>query len=275
MYALDAKTGKIVWEFYLVPKAEGDTVRGPQGATPLDTSTWKNPSGIPITGGGTWTSYTLDPTTGQLYVPGGNPAPDFAIGPREGDESLFRLGCRARRQDRGLQKPFQARAQGLARLGRLHPADLIQTGAASSSWRSRPRMDTSMASISPPTPALSHAGDPDRKCRGGFSPGKAVHFCPGPVGGAEWNSPAYDPQTNLIIIGEVDWCDTVTLQSDDKLRSVAVGQPWSAMATINPFNMYGKEDLLRGLGRMGLRRRRGHRRLEVAAEVQLPDLRRP
>ena len=33
MYALDAKTGKIVWEFFLVPKAEGDVTRGPQGAS--------------------------------------------------------------------------------------------------------------------------------------------------------------------------------------------------------------------------------------------------
>src|SRR6185437_16603237 len=30
MYALDAKTGKVVWEFYLVPKADGDPIRGPQ-----------------------------------------------------------------------------------------------------------------------------------------------------------------------------------------------------------------------------------------------------
>ena len=36
MYALDAKTGKIVWEFYLVPKTNGDIARGPQGTTPLD-----------------------------------------------------------------------------------------------------------------------------------------------------------------------------------------------------------------------------------------------
>jgi alcohol dehydrogenase (cytochrome c) len=40
MYALDAKTGGIVWEFYLVPKVEGDPVRGPLAASPLDTSTW-------------------------------------------------------------------------------------------------------------------------------------------------------------------------------------------------------------------------------------------
>jgi alcohol dehydrogenase (cytochrome c) len=88
MYALDAKTGKIVWEFFLVPRTEGDTIRGPLGATPLDSSTWHTVPGIPISGGGIWTSYTLEPATGQLYVPGGNPAPDFAIGAREG-ENLY------------------------------------------------------------------------------------------------------------------------------------------------------------------------------------------
>ena len=93
MYALDAKTGTIVWEFYLVPKTDGDPARGPQGPTPLEISTWKNAAGIPISGGGAWTSYTLDPATGQLYVPGGNPAPDFAIGPREGPSlSVHPLG---------------------------------------------------------------------------------------------------------------------------------------------------------------------------------------
>ena len=41
-----------------------------------------------MSGGGTWTSYTLDAKTGRLYVPGGNPAPDFAIAAREG-ENLY------------------------------------------------------------------------------------------------------------------------------------------------------------------------------------------
>lgn len=70
MYALDAKTGKIVWEFFLVPKSNDDPVRGPQGASPLNASTWKNVPGAPISGGGIWTSSTLDPITGLLYVPG-------------------------------------------------------------------------------------------------------------------------------------------------------------------------------------------------------------
>ena len=47
MYALDAKTGKIVWEFYLVPKTAGDPARGPQGASPLNGSTWGNAAGTP------------------------------------------------------------------------------------------------------------------------------------------------------------------------------------------------------------------------------------
>src|SRR6202522_204508 len=88
MFALDAKTGKIVWEFFLVPKTEGDMIRGPQGASPLDTSTWINAPGIPISGGASWTSTTLDPATGELYVPVGNPGPAYVIGVRQGD-NLF------------------------------------------------------------------------------------------------------------------------------------------------------------------------------------------
>jgi alcohol dehydrogenase (cytochrome c) len=99
MFALDAKTGKIVWEFFLVPRADGEPARGPLGNSPLDMGSWKNKSGIPVSGGGTWTSYSLDPKTGLLYVPGGNPAPDYAIGAREGDnlysDSVVVLDARA------------------------------------------------------------------------------------------------------------------------------------------------------------------------------------
>jgi len=91
MYALDAKTGHIVWEFYMVPKAPDDVSRGPQAAAAAAAAaqgSWKNGNGIPITGGANWTSYSLDPVTGLLYVPGGNPAPDFAKAVRPGD-NLF------------------------------------------------------------------------------------------------------------------------------------------------------------------------------------------
>ncbi len=75
-----------------------------------------------------------------------------------------------------------------------------------------------------------------------FSAGNSVHFCPGSTGGAEWNGPAYDPNNNLVYIGEVEWCTTVTLQTPKQLEAVPPGQPWSGEATINPFNTWGKAD---------------------------------
>jgi hypothetical protein len=40
-----------------------------------------------------------------------------------------------------------------------------------------------------------------------FTLQKPVHFCPGSVGGADWNQPAYDPQTNQVLIGELRYAD--------------------------------------------------------------------
>src|SRR5262249_7940139 len=75
-----------------------------------------------------------------------------------------------------------------------------------------------------------------------FAVGKPVHFCPGSVGGAEWNGPGYDPQLNLLFIGEVEWCTTVTLMPAEKIAATAPGKPWSGEASINPFNTWGKAD---------------------------------
>ena len=68
-----------------------------------------------------------------------------------------------------------------------------------------------------------------------FAAGKSVHFCPGSTGGAEWNGPAYDPQTNLILTGEVDWCTTVTLQTDEQIAGRRrPAAPWSGEAIAQP-----------------------------------------
>jgi alcohol dehydrogenase (cytochrome c) len=42
---------------------------------------------------------------------------------------------------------------------------------------------------------------------------RGVHSCPGPVGGVEWNGPAYDQLTKQIVVGAVDWC--ATIKSDE------------------------------------------------------------
>ncbi|MGP8121900.1 MAG: pyrroloquinoline quinone-dependent dehydrogenase [Xanthobacteraceae bacterium] len=243
MYALDAKTGKIVWEFYLVPKSASDVTRGPQGATPLDASTWKNTAGSPITGGATWTSYTLDPTTGLLYVPGGNPAPDFATGPRQGP-NLYS----------GSVVVLDARTGAYKGHIKIVPVDwhdwdvssppaIIQTAGGKKLLSLAPK-DGHLYGFDLATHALlyrmpvTRVENPDKT----FSTDAAVHFCPGSVGGAEWNGPAYDPRTNLVLVGEVEWCTTVTLQTPAQIQKSAVGTPWSAEASINPFHTWGTQD---------------------------------
>ena len=244
MYALDAKTGKIVWEFYLVPKAEGDPTRGPLGASPLNASTWGNSmQGVPITGGATWTSYTLDPDTGLLYVPGGNPAPDFAADVREGS-NLYS----------GSVVVLDARTGAYKNHFKIVPKDwhdwdvssapaVIKTAGGKKVLSVAPKdghlygfdLDTNTLLYRQPVTRMENEDAP-------FIVGKPVHFCPGSTGGAEWNGPAYDPPLNLVLIGEVEWCTTVTLKAAEKIAAVAPGKPWSGEASINPFNTWGKAD---------------------------------
>jgi alcohol dehydrogenase (cytochrome c) len=77
-----------------------------------------------------------------------------------------------------------------------------------------------------------------------FTPDKPVHFCPGASGGSEWNGPAYDPDTNLVITGEVDWCTTVKRQTDEQLQDAPYGGPWFGNAMRNPFHLFGRQDAL-------------------------------
>jgi alcohol dehydrogenase (cytochrome c) len=242
MYALDAKTGKIVWEFYLVPKSEGDTVRGPQGASPLDNATWKNIPGAPISGGGAWTSTTLDPAAGLLYVPGGNPAPDFDIGAREG-ENLFTDSVIVLDAKTGAYKNhFKIVPRDWHDWDVSNPPALIRTAGGKRLMAVSPKdgylygFDLADNKLLYKTP-MTKIENVDEA----FSPDKDVHFCPGSVGGGEWSSPAYDPRTNLILTGEVDWCTTVKLQTRQEIVATAPGQPWFGESSLNPFNLFGKQ----------------------------------
>ena len=74
----------------IVPRGPEDIARGPEGkiAPGLLAASWNNAKGFPISGGATCTSYTLDPASELLYVPAGNPAPDFVNAYRSGETYL-------------------------------------------------------------------------------------------------------------------------------------------------------------------------------------------
>ena len=107
-----------------------------------------------------------------------------------GRQFLFRLGRRARRQNRKLQESFPDCAEGLARLGRLQSAhpdsnDGRQTadGGRAERWvplRLRSRQQQ---------PALPRAGDPGRGCRRDFLARQGRPFLPGLGGGRGMEQP--------------------------------------------------------------------------------------
>jgi alcohol dehydrogenase (cytochrome c) len=240
MYALDAMTGNIVWEFFLVPKSEGDTVRGPQGASPLDASTWKNIPGAPISGGGAWTPVTLDPASGLLYVPVGNPAPDFDNSVRQGD-NLFTGSVVVLDAKSGAYKNhFQLVPRDWHDWDVSNPPILIHTAGGTRLMAVSPKdgflygfdLADNKRLYRTPVTTIENVDEP-------FSTDKDVHFCPGAAGGGEWNSPAYDPRTNLIFTGNVDWCTTVRLQTRAEILASPLGEPWTGEKSINPFNEFG------------------------------------
>lgn len=239
IYALDAATGRQVWETYLVPREEDRTKPGSAMAA-LAVKSWGNETQVPITGGATWTSYTLDPERELLYVPGGNPAPDFAVGLRRGENlfanSVIVLNARTGDYVRHFAvvpedfhdwdvsgAPALTTTRGGRRLMTVTPKDgqLYGYDLNSGSRLYATAITTRDNTTTPPTSA-------------------GVRFCPGSQGGSEWNGPAYNPQTNLVYTGSVDWCTTVELANSAKINSVALSQPWSGMA--DDKNVFGKFD---------------------------------
>jgi alcohol dehydrogenase (cytochrome c) len=240
MYALDAKTGKIVWQFFLVPKTEGDTVRGPEGASPLDNSTWKNVPGAPISGGGTWTSTTLDPASGLLYVPVGNPAPDYDNSVRQGDNLFTGSVVVLDAKTGAYKKHFQLVPRDWHDWDVSNPPILINTRGSRRLMAVSPKdghlygfdlADNKLLYRTPVT-RIENVEEP-------FAVDKDVHFCPGAAGGGEWNSAAYDSLTNLIFTGSADWCTTVRLQTREEIAAAPLGQPWTGEKSLNPFNEFG------------------------------------
>jgi alcohol dehydrogenase (cytochrome c) len=181
-----------------------------------------------------------------LYVPAGNPAPDFATGPREGANlytgSVVVLGAKTG----AYRRHFKVVPKDWHDWDVANTPPLIETRSGKRLLSVAPKngylygfdLDSNELLYRTPVTSIENADAI-------FSTNEAVHFCPGSGGGAEWNSPAYDPQTNLILTGEVDWCTAATLQTDAKIQAVGLGQIWPGMATRNPYNVFGAMDSYR------------------------------
>ncbi len=193
--AYEQETGREVWRFYTIPRGKE-----------TGSETWKNWKSARYGGGGSWTTYTLDMASGEVFAPVGNPAPDFVPAHRPGanlfTDSMVVLDART-----GALKWWH---QMLSNDG----LDLDLAAAPMLYWNSRGESMVALGSkdghlygvnreshervfMTPVTTIKKPDHVPNTK---------GVHGCPGPVGGVEWNGPAYDQKTKQIVVGSVDWC---------------------------------------------------------------------
>jgi alcohol dehydrogenase (cytochrome c) len=262
LVAMDAETGKIVWEVKaanaekfealgMTPVAFEDLIIiGPAGSeygvkgwigafklsdgTPVwrfntipddgepGADSWGNADARLRGGGAIWTTPSLDTKTGMLYVPVGNPAPDFFASQRPGSNlytgTMIVLDARTGKLqwykqtvphdthdwDIPVAAPqFTAQIDGRQR-------QVVTLGGKDGLIRLVDR-ETHEELYSVPVTTIKNADvDPTEE---------GVYTCPGVLGGVEWSAPALNPQTDLMIVPAVDWCGT--FKADSESRFVA------------------------------------------------------
>ena len=192
--------GTPVWRFETVP-----------GAKEKGNQSWGNPNNIPLGGGSVWTPFTLDPAKGELYVAVTNPAPDLPGDQRPGDNlytnSMVVLDVHTGKllwhkqmvandsHDYDLTQVsplFTAAVAG-------HTSSLVATVGKDGVIRTVDRNSREVIHKAAVT-TVENSETPVTT--------KGVHACPGVLGGVEWNGPAYNPGTNMLYVGAVDWCAT-------------------------------------------------------------------
>jgi alcohol dehydrogenase (cytochrome c) len=235
IYALDAATGKPAWETYTVPTDVPQP--GNETMQKQARSTWGNAEGIPITGGGTWTSYTLDPDRGLLYVPVGNPGPDFATEVRPGT-NLYTNSILVLDAKTGTYRNNYS----------LVPADFHDWDLGAAPVLATTRSGRRVVAGAPKD-GLLHVYDLTSNTKLFVTPittrqndtvplsTTPLHFCPGSSGGTEWNGPAFSPDTNLFYDGTADWCTTLAIDPAQLARKP--GQTWTGTDLAAQF---GKHD---------------------------------
>jgi alcohol dehydrogenase (cytochrome c) len=241
IYALDAATGRTVWQFTTIPASGAARASWPK-ASPED----------PPSGGATWTSYAIDEANGILYVPAGNPAPDFAHTLRTG-ENLYTNALLALDAKTGRLLSY---VQPLK--GDYHDWDLAAPPALITTKSGRPFVaagskDGHVYGIDRSTVSTQGSGEPNQmtvvskaavttieNADAPFSTERETRFCPGVQGGVEWNGPSYHPGLGLAFVNAIDWCTAVRMQPTAKIKA-GPGDAWTGAEPADGW-LFGRHD---------------------------------
>ncbi len=193
--AFDQESGREVWRFNTVPRGKEP------GA-----ETWKNVGSARYGGGGSWTTFTLDMAAGEVFVPVGNPTPDFIPTHRPGEnlyaDSMLVLDART-----GALKWFYQLVSNDGHDLDLGAAPMLYFDGKAEPMVTFGGKDGHVYGIQRETHKLKFRTPVTTIKNEHVVPTpEGVLACPGPLGGVEWNGPAMDKLNKGIIVGAVDWC---------------------------------------------------------------------
>ncbi len=204
--AFDLKDGKQLWNFDVIPST------GPA------LKTWPADKTKVRAGGGMYSSFALDPTEGSLYVPTGNPGPDFAGNYRPGDNlhtcSVLKLDART----------GELRASHQFAKNDIHDWDIAASPVLITSKAGTKlvavggkngylyALDRNLRKVAwqVPVTTIENVEAP-------ITP-EGTRFCPGTQGGVNWYGPAYSPAQNALYVNSIDWCTTIKLGGPETLQ---------------------------------------------------------
>lgn len=182
------------WRYYALPQP-GDPAAG----------TWGTPEALAHGGGSFWTPVSVDRKRNLVYVPVGNPAPDFWGDVRKGinlyTNSLVALDLETGKVAWWKQfVPHDVHDRDMTQVSPLVTVNgrhLVIVGAK----------DGRMRIVDRDSHEVLHDVAISRQ-ENGDAPvtAEGVHVCPGLLGGQEWSSAAFDPERNVAIAPMVDWC---------------------------------------------------------------------
>jgi PQQ-dependent dehydrogenase (methanol/ethanol family) len=201
IYAFDADSGRRIWTFNSIPTGNEP------GA-----ESWKK--GSQFGGGGTWTSFAVDPKDGLVLAPIGNPAPDLMKEARPGDNlytnSVVALDAATGRLAWHVQQvPADFHDWDTAAPPVAYEQDGRRYMAVGSKDGFIYLYDRDSRALLARTPVTTN-----KNADAPLVAGQSVFACPGPAGGVEWNGPAYSPDAKATFVGTVDWCSAYKLEPD-------------------------------------------------------------
>ncbi|MEO8138835.1 MAG: PQQ-binding-like beta-propeller repeat protein [Gemmatimonadota bacterium] len=224
--AFDTADGGRRWSVPLVPES------GPAAATwPSHTEV------IPKAGGATWTSYAVDTLTGDLVLGTGNAAPDFLLAARSGANlhttSVVVLDSR----DGTLRWARQLVTADIHDWD-LSAAPSLVTTRGGKRLVVEAGKDGYLHALDRTTGQVVYRAEvaTHENVETPLGP-KPTRFCPGVNGGVEWNGPAFAKAANLLVVGSIDWCTTVTIAPVSALEGKS-GLPWTGSSELrHPFGV--------------------------------------